>query len=155
SAALLGLALALAAAPAAPDRSHPPSPGPPRPLALPEVHRLTLSNGLAVRVLERHELPTAELMVVVRTGAASAPVTKAGLAALTAALLDEGAGGRDALALADALESLGADLEATASWDSSIVALHVPSARLEPALALLADLALRPAFPPAELERIR
>ena len=70
-------------------------------------------------------------------------------------MLDEGAGGKDALALADAVDFLGAKISAAASWDASTVRLRVPVARLDDALALLADVALRPDFPEAELERLR
>ena len=74
---------------------------------------------------------------------------------MTADMLDEGAAGKDALALADAVDFLGATLGAGASWDASTVRLHVPVARLDDALALMADVALRPDFPEAELERLR
>lgn len=150
---LLGLAGAAAAQPA--DRSHPPSPEPPRPLRLPPVQRLALANGLPVALVERHELPTVEVRLIVKSGAAADPIGRTGLAAATADMLDEGAAGKDALALADAIDFLGAEVRTSATWDFSSVALSVPVARLEPALALMADVALRPDFPPAEMERVR
>ena len=70
-------------------------------------------------------------------------------------MLDEGAGARSALEIADAVEFLGADLGATSSFDSSAVRLHVPVARLADALPIMADVALRPTFPKDELERLR
>jgi phytoene dehydrogenase-like protein len=60
-----------------------------------------------------------------------------------------------ALALADAIEFLGATVRSGATWDYSTVSLSVPTARLEPALGLMADVALRPDFPGTELERLR
>ena len=152
--ALCGLAAAaLAQTPA--DRSHPPSPEPPRPLRLPPVQRLALSNGLPVALVERHQLPTVEVRLIVKSGATADPIGRTGLAAATADMLDEGAGGKDALSLADAIDFLGADVRTSATWDYSSVALAVPVARLEPALTLMADVALRPDFPPAEMERVR
>jgi predicted Zn-dependent peptidase len=74
---------------------------------------------------------------------------------MTAEMLDEGAGGRDALALADAVDFLGATLETGADWDASTVRLRVPVARLGEALPLMADVALRPDFPDGELVRLR
>jgi predicted Zn-dependent peptidase len=70
-------------------------------------------------------------------------------------MLDRGAGGRSALELSDAVDHLGADLSADAGWDQTLVGLNVPSPRLGEALALLADVVRRPAFPPEELERVR
>jgi predicted Zn-dependent peptidase len=156
-AALLALAAAVAASPllAQADRSKPPKPGPARPLKLPPVERLSLSNGMSVLLLGVHEVPVVEVILVVRGGAAADPAGRDGLAAMTADLLDEGAGGKDALALADAVDFLGATLGTGASWDASTVRLRVPVARLDDALALMADVALRPDFPEAELQRLR
>jgi predicted Zn-dependent peptidase len=74
---------------------------------------------------------------------------------MTADMLDEGAGGRDALALADAVDFLGATLETGEDWDASTVSLRVPVARLGEALPLMADVAIRPDFPEKELARLR
>ena len=82
-----------------------------------------------------------------RVGAMADPAGREGLARMTADMLDEGAGGKDALALADAVDFLGAQLETSAGWDASTVRLRVPVARLAEALPLLADVALRPEFP--------
>jgi predicted Zn-dependent peptidase len=152
---LTAAAAAVASAQGVPDRSRPPVPEPPRPLRLPPIQRFTLSNGLPVSLVERTEVPTVEVVLVVKTGAASDPPSRAGLAAFTADILDEGAGGKDALALADAIEYLGAGIRTGAGWDFSTVALSVPVARLEAALALMADVALRPDFPARELQRLR
>ncbi len=156
-AAPLALALGLAASPllAQADRSAPPKPGPVRPLKLPPIERLALSNGIKVVLVGMHEVPVVEVVLVVRAGATADPTGREGLAAMTAELLDEGAAGKDALALADAIDFLGASIGAGASWDSSTVRLRVPVARLEPAMAILADVALRPDFPEAELQRLR
>jgi zinc protease len=153
--AVAAVALAAGPARAQADRSHPPKPGPVRPLHLPAIERLSLSNGLGVQLVQMHEVPVVELVLVVRAGAAADPSGRDGLAAMTADMLDEGAGGKDALALADAVDYLGAELDTDAGWDSSTVRLRVPVARLEAALPLMADVALRPDFPPAELERLR
>jgi zinc protease len=153
----LAIALSLLLAPAArgADRSAPPKPGPVRPLHLPPLERLSLDNGLDVLLMEKHQVPVVEVVLVVRTGAAADPAGKEGLAAMTADMLDEGAGGRDALALADALDFLGAELTTGASWDDSTVRLRVPVERLTQALPLLADVALHPDFPESELGRLR
>ena len=152
----LSLVLLAGAALAAPaDRSKPPASGPVKPLKLPPVQRLALVNGLPVLLVESHEVPVASVVLVVRTGAAADPLEKPGLASFTAAMLEEGAGGRGSLALDDVLSFLGADLSTGSSWDSSTVSLHVPVSRLEAALPLMADVALRPDFPESELKRLK
>jgi predicted Zn-dependent peptidase len=156
AAALVAAAL-LAAAPlrAQADRSRPPKPGPVKPLKLPPVERLKLSNGIGVILAGMHEVPVVEVILVLRAGAVTDPAGREGLASMTAGMLDEGAGGKDALALADAVDFLGASLGAGSGWDVSTVRLRVPVARLDEALALMADVALRPDFPEAELQRLR
>jgi zinc protease len=153
--AVLGCVSASVIAQGPPDRSKPPAIGPPPRLNLPEIQKRTLSNGLAVWLVEAHEVPLVQFNLVVKAGAGDDPASKFGIASLTAAMLDEGAGTRSALELADAVDFLGASLVTTASFDASATRLNVPVARMKEALPLMADVVLRPAFPAAELERLR
>ena len=89
------------------------------------------------------------------SGSAADPIGKYGVGSLTAAMLDEGAGTRSSLELADALEFLGANLSTTSSFDYSAVRMSVPVSKLGDALPLMADVALRPTFPAGELDRLR
>jgi len=139
----------------APDRSKAPAIGPPPALHLPPIERRTLSNGLPVWVLGVHKVPTVHLELTVRAGMADDPPGKFGLASLTADMLDEGAGSRNALEIADAIDFLGAELSTSGANDASYVDLHVPTARLADALPILADVVTRPTFPEAELKRLR
>lgn len=138
-----------------PDRKQPPPIGPAPALTLPAIQKHQLSNGLAVWMVEHHEVPLAQVNLIVRSGSAADPIGKYGVGSLTTAMLDEGAGSRSALDLADAIEFLGANLSTGSSFDSSAVRLSVPVSRLADALPLMADVALRPTFPVAELERLR
>jgi predicted Zn-dependent peptidase len=138
-----------------PDRTQIPSPGPAPELRLPEIQKRALSNGLPVWVVEQHEVPVVQVSLVVTAGGNADPAGKTGLASMTAAMLDEGAGRRSALEIADAIDYLGASLATTGSFDASAVRLWVPVARLADALPVMADVATRPAFPAGELERLR
>ncbi len=155
SAALLFSLIAAPSLAQAPDRSVPPTPGPPPPLNPPQVQKRTLSNGLPVWIVEMHKVPVAAVTLAVTRGAAADPAGKFGLASLTAEMLDEGAGSRGALEIADAVDFLGATLSTSSAIDSSSIDLHVPVARLGEALPIMADVALRPTFPQRELERVR
>ena len=137
----------------APDRTHPPQSGPPPTLKLPAIQKRALSNRLPVWIVERHEVPVVHVNLVVLSGSGDDPQGKFGIANLTASLLTEGAGSRSALEIADAVDFLGADLVTNSSSDASAVRLNVPVARLAAALPIMADVALRPTFPQAELDR--
>jgi len=155
-AAVLFLTLtAAAAAQQRPDRTRPPELGPAPQLNLPPIQKRALSNGLPVWIVESHEVPLVQVNLVVLAGSGDDPAGKFGAASLTAAMLDEGAGARSALEIADVVEFLGATLATTSSFDSSAVRLNVPVARLNDALPVMADVALRPTFPQAELDRLR
>src|SRR5258708_15332297 len=125
----------------APDRSHPPQPGPPAPLHLPAIQKQKLSSGLPVWVVELHKVPVAQINLVVLSGTANDPPGKYGVASLAAAMLEEGAGSRSALEIADAVDYLGADLGAATTSDLSPVPLHVPVPPLPHPLPLMAALA--------------
>ena len=149
------LMLAATLAGQSPDRTRPPAPGPAPALKLPAIQKRQLSNGLPVWIVELHEVPVAQVNLVVLSGAGDDPAGRYGLTSLTVAMLTEGAGSRSSLEIADALDFLGADLSASSSMDSTAVRLHVPVARLADALPIMADIALRPTFPREELERLR
>jgi predicted Zn-dependent peptidase len=139
----------------APDRSKPPALGPAPALRLPEVQKLTLGNGLRLWLLENHEVPIVQANLVVLSGAAADVPGQFGAASMTAAMLDEGAAGKAALALADEVEFLGAQITTGASFDASVVRLSTPASKLSEALRLLADVTLTPDFPAEELDRLR
>jgi zinc protease len=139
----------------APDRSKAPPLGAPPTLKLPAIQKRQLSNGLPVWLVELHEVPVAQVNLVALSGATDDPPGQFGVTSLMTAMLEEGAGSRSALEIADAIDFLGADLGAGSTFDSSAVRLHVPVARLAEALPIMADVALRPTFPAEELERVR
>src|ERR1700675_2691566 len=128
-AVVLSSVIASAQQPQAPHPSHPPQPGPLPALHLPQIQKRRLSNGLPVWIVELHEVPVAQVNLVVFSGTTDDPAGKFGVASLAAAMLEEGAGSRSSLEMADAVDFLGADLGAGAAFDSSAVRLHVPIAR--------------------------
>src|SRR6478609_8885552 len=138
-----------------PDRTKPPALGTAPTLKLPPIQKRMLSNGLPVWVVEAHKVPLVQANLVVMAGSGDDPAGQFGVASLTAAMLDEGAGSRSALEIADAVDYLGADLVTTSSPDASAVRLNVPVSRLGEALPIMADVAIRPTFPAQDLERLR
>lgn len=133
----------------------PPRLGAPDPLRVPPVVERRLSNGLRVLVVEHNELPLVSAILAVRTGGEADPADRSGLATLVADMLDEGTRSRTALEIAEHASLLGASISTSAGWDASTISLRGNTATLDSALALMADVILRPAFPEAELERLR
>ncbi len=151
--ALLVCAASLAAQ--VPDRSSPPELGPPPTLSLPPIQEHTLSNGLRVMLMEKHNVPVVQVNVIVHTGSAYDPADRIGLATMMADMMDEGAGSRDALQLADAIEFLGARIGVGSGTHTITTTMYTAVTKLDEALPLMADILLRPTFPEEELERKR
>jgi len=137
------------------DRSKPPTLPPPPALKLPAVQTAVLPNGLTLAVVEMHKVPVVDVQVLVDAGAARDPGDLPGLATFTALMLQQGAGTRGALDVADEAAFLGAQLNTAATLDGAAASLHVTRRRLEAALDLLADVVLRPTFPDSEVARQR
>jgi zinc protease len=127
----------------------------PKALTLPPITTRQLPNGLRLMIVEHHELPLADFVLLVRTGHEADPPRHTGLASLTSAMLDEGAGRRNALEIADQSSYLGVQVNTGSGWDLTSVSLHTPTSQLDSALALFADVALRPSFPQTDLDRLR
>ncbi|TAK19406.1 MAG: insulinase family protein, partial [Acidobacteria bacterium] len=127
----------------------------PRPVRLPPIERSTLSNGVRVWTLPHHALPVVSLAVLIDAGSALDPIDQPGLVGLVADLIDEGAGGRDAIRLAEALGDLGGTLETSAGPDSMSVSLWTLARHLKPALRILADVVARPDLRDEDLTRVR
>lgn len=132
-----------------------PLPGAPRPYRFPSFEARVLANGLRLVVAPVHKLPLVSVMVVVDAGAVTESAGREGVAYLTARGLLEGTAGMGGADLTERLELLGASLDADADWDATTLGMTVLASGLPAALALLGDIMLEPAFPEADLERLK
>ena len=132
-----------------------PVPGTPRPFHFPAVERGRLSGGLPVHAVHLPGRPLITASLILPMGAVDEPTEIGGATVLAARALTEGTRRRDAVALVEAAERLGASLHAEAGWDATKIGVDVPAERLAPALELLAEVVREPAFPPHEVERLR
>jgi zinc protease len=137
------------------DRTKPPELGPPPRVSLPPIITKQLANGLKLMIVEQHELPLADFVLLVGSGGTSDPAGKTGAANLATAMLREGTTTRKSLDIADQTSFLGISLFPFSSWESSTLSLHTPTAQLDSALALFADVALHPSFPANEFDRLK
>jgi zinc protease len=131
-----------------------PTPGEKHAFKVPAVKRLRLKNGLPVILAESHKLPLVSVDLILKTGSSANPKDKAGLAALTASMLDEGTKTRTAPQIANEVAQLGASLTTHATWDATAVSLSVLAENLERALPLWADVLLNPAFTQDDFQRV-
>jgi len=133
----------------------PPEPAQLRPYRVPDVARGRLANGLTVVAVKHAPMPLVTVRIVLDAGTIREPADRSGTATLTVHSLDTGAAGRSGDQLAWEFERLGVELETETAWDASSLGATVAVERLDPTLALLADVMRRPDFPATEVDRIR
>lgn len=119
------------------------------------IEHWTTANGVRVYFVAAPTLPMLDVQLDFAAGSMFDPADKAGLAALTRGILDLGAGERDETAISELLADLGARLGGGADTDRANVSLRTMTAgdKLDPALAVLADVLRAPHLDAAILER--
>jgi len=115
----------------------------------------TLPNGARVLYQRADRLPAVSIALMVRAGSGADPAGREGLATLTLELLKAGTAKLDEEAVASRFGALGASLSSARGVDSVSLGTTVMERDFEEALGLLAEVALRPAFPADRLERVR
>ena len=133
---------------------------PPPPSAWHEIKFVTpketrLENGLRVIVAERPGLPLLSAEILIGQGAVADPPGLGGTATMTGELLTKGTESMSAPRIAEAIESLGGTIGSGAGRETSAAYLQVMSVKADPALRILADVVLRPAFKQEEIDRLR
>jgi zinc protease len=133
----------------------PPAPMPLAPAQFPPFQEAVLPNGMRLLVVENRKQPIIAVSLSFTAGAVTEPAAKAGLAGMVAGLLNKGAGARNAEQFADAIEGVGGGFAASAGDDFLQLYVNTLSRNAPLAFELLADAAIRPAFPAQEVELLR
>ncbi len=124
--------------------------------ATPKIETWQTAEGSKVLFSSAPELPMVDIRIAFDAGSAR-DGDRPGLAALTGAMLDQGAGGLDANTIAERVASVGAELSCGIGRDMASVSLRSltdPKA-LEPALDTMLRMIAEPTFDQDELERVR
>lgn len=113
-----------------------------------KIEHWTTASGARVYFVESHVLPILDVQVDFAAGSMFDPEGKAGLAALTRAALDLGAGARDETAISEQLADIGANLGGGADTDRANVSLRTLSAhdKRDVALDILRSVIQQPRF---------
>jgi zinc protease len=135
-------------------RATQPGQGPDPKISLPTPSSFKLQNGLTVYYSERSGLPLVSANLILR-GGGDVSASQPGLASFMAGMLSEGTQTRNALQIADEVAYLGASIGAGSGSDSTFVAGSALKKNFPALLDLMSDVALRPSFPAAEIERER
>ena len=121
--------------------------------AAPIADREVLANGMVLLHSEKTVLPIVTVVVAIKAGSIAEPEEKAGLANLTADLLNEGTKTRSSKEISDAIEFVGGALGTSGGADYITVSLSVLKKDIGLGFELLSDIILNPAFSDEEIKR--
>lgn len=124
-------------------------------VSLPTHERVELANGTILILSEKHDVPLIGLEAIVRGGAVTDPAGLNGLAGLLTNVMQYGAGERDAGAFAEAIESVGGEINAAADLEALRISADFLSRDAELMLELVADMLRRPSLDKDELDKLR
>jgi predicted Zn-dependent peptidase len=124
-------------------------------VTLPAYQEITLENGARLVLMERHEVPLVAFRAVLRGGAVAEPADLGGIAALTAGLMEKGAGERDAQAFSETVAAVGGEIEVAGGLESISVSGEFMARDTDLWIGLLADMLIRPRLAEEEFEKLR
>ena len=132
-----------------------PPPGPSPILVAPEAILTRLPNGLTLITIEKRNLPLVHATMVFKSGSASDPANRWGLAGFTNTILKTGTTSLSSNEIADAVETRGSSIGNHVGGDSSSLSFRALTESFHPVLEVFADIIKNPSFTPAEIERQR
>jgi len=129
---------------------------PPRPFQFPKAATRTLPNGVRVFVVtDRRQPSVAVSLVMMSAGTIHDPSGMPGIAQMTAAMLTQGTATRSAQQFAQAIDSVGGSISASADDDDTSANLSIVANEVDYGMQLFSDAVLHPAFSDQELGRQR
>lgn len=132
------------------DRTHAPKPGPAPIIKVGEPAAFTLANGLKVFVVQNTKLPRVSATLTIEREAVLEG-DKAGMISMAGELFRRGTTTMNKATLDEEIDYLGASISASARGVNAFSLKN----NFSKVFGLMADIALRPSFPVAELEKIR
>lgn len=120
--------------------------------SFPEFETFRLDNGLEVIFVQQSKIPQVQLQMSIGGSDQAVPPEKQGVAGYLADLITRGTFLRSGAEIAEAIESAGGALTASAALEWTTVSASVPSPEMRLAFTLLADVVRRPTFPQREFD---
>lgn len=124
-------------------------------LAAMKIERVASPGGIEAWLVQDHSIPVVTLRFAFVGGASLDPPQKDGTAALAASLLDEGAGGYDAVAFHRRTDELAAEMSFSAGHDEFEGSLRTLKANMSESADLLRVALAEPRFADEAVERMR
>ncbi|MEM6966909.1 MAG: pitrilysin family protein [Bacteroidota bacterium] len=137
------------------DRSKRPPLGPNPVVKVPEFWETTFKNGIKVIGTNSNEIPTVSIQLTINGGHKldAHDKSKAGLASLTASLLNEATENYSAEEIQEKLRKLGSSIGISASRGQTTMFISALKKNLKPTLELAEEILMRPKFAQEDFDR--
>ncbi|MGV2873351.1 M16 family metallopeptidase [Colwellia sp. E150_009] len=122
---------------------------------VPALWRDKFNNGLQIIGTKNGETPTVNLLLSIEGGPLLDPIEKAGLASLTASLMNEGTTNYIKEELSNELAKLGSDISISANGRNTTIRVNSLVKNLDATLLLMLDMMLNPAFEENDFNRVK
>ncbi len=124
-------------------------------IKVPQLWQKKLSNGLTIIGNKNSETPTVSLMLSIEGGPLLDSIEKAGLASLTASLMEEGTTNYLKEEISNELAKLGSNISVGASGRNTYIQVTSLSKNLDATINLMLDVMFNPAFKQADFDRVK
>lgn len=153
---ILILAALIGSAPmAAQEKQQPPKGGTPKNFTLPKKQVVALDNGLTLVMIPYGSIPKASIRIHIKTGNINEGAEQVWLSDLMADLMEEGSTTRTSRQIADEMAGMGGNLNIGVGVHNSSLSASVLYEFTPDAIRLMADVLRNPAWPEAELDRLK
>lgn len=137
------------------QKQSPPEGSQPQDFKLPATDTKKLQNGLTSTLVPYGNIPKVHVQVIIKTGNVHEGPEEIWLSDLTGNLLQEGTKTMDSKTIARKVAGMGGQVNVSTGENQTIISGSVLSEFGPALIAVLADIAMNPAFPEAELGRLK
>lgn len=137
------------------DRKVMPTSGVNPQIEIPKLWRDSFKNGLQIIATQNSETPTVSLLLSIEGGPLLDPIEKAGLASLTANLMNEGTTNYIKEELSNELAKLGSDISISSAGRNTTISVSSLVKNLDATLLLMLDMMLNPTFEESDFNRVK
>jgi zinc protease len=139
------------------DRSKKPEPGPAPLVSVPDYWNQTMNNGIKVIGTNYNEIPVVNLQLTINGGHIMDmnDPTKAGLASLTASMMNESTENYTSEEIQEELRKIGSSVNVFASQNSTDVNIRTLKKNLDRTLELVEEILYRPKFDSTDFARVK
>jgi predicted Zn-dependent peptidase len=149
------LLVVVIAAQAFAQKQTPPAGGTPKDFKLPAKTGNKLANGLSSTLVQYGALPKADVQLIIKTGNVHEAANEVWLGDLTGLMMKEGTSTMNFKAISKKVAGMGGEVNIATGMDNVTISGSVLSEFVPELVKVIADIAMNPAFPASEIERLK